>query len=198
MELGTENRNKVIIAGVLIVVAVIALGRWLFTGSAPAAASPPPRVATPALAAQKSLQPVAKRSTRLEPSLDPTLRFDWLKASEDVKYQGNNRNIFRAEADLPPIPQPHSNGTTDVGSAPPAPPPGPPPPPPIRLKFYGFANARGSAKKVFLSDEGGDIFVAGEGDIVDRQYRILRISPMSVEVEDVLNNNRQQIPLTQG
>ena len=38
MELGTENRNKVIIAGVLIVVAVIALGRWLFTGSAPAAA----------------------------------------------------------------------------------------------------------------------------------------------------------------
>jgi hypothetical protein len=26
----------------------------------------------------------------------------------------------------------------------------------------------------------------------------VRISPMSVEIEDVLNNNRQSIPLTQG
>jgi hypothetical protein len=50
---------------------------------------------------------------------------------------------------------------------------------------------------VFLS-EGDDIFIAGEGDIVDRRYKVLHISPMSVEVEDVLNNNRQQIPLTQG
>ena len=42
------------------------------------------------------------------------------------------------------------------------------------------------------------MFIAGEGDIVDRRYRILHIGPGSVEVEDVLNNNRQTIPLTQG
>ena len=46
--------------------------------------------------------------------------------------------------------------------------------------------------------QGEDVFIAGEGEIVDRRYRILRISPMSVEVEDVLNNNHQSIPLTQG
>ncbi len=195
MELGTDNRNKVIVAAVLIVVAVIALARLLFPGSEPAAASPPPRAAAP-VPAEKSLQPVAKRSTRVQPTLDPTLRFDWLKASEDVKYEGKGRNIFRADAE-PVIPTPITPGVTDK-----TPPtivnPGPPPPPPIRLKFYGFANAHGASKKIFLSDEGGDIFIAGEGDIVDRQYRIVRISPMSVEVEDVLNNNRQQIPLTQG
>src|SRR5436853_359153 len=74
-----------------------------------------------------------------------------------------------------------------------------PPPPPIMLKFFGFANKPGEPKKVFLS-QGEDVFIAGEGEIVDRRYRILRIitNPASVEVEDVLNNNRQTIPLTQG
>jgi len=46
--------------------------------------------------------------------------------------------------------------------------------------------------------QGDDVFIAAEGDIVDRRYKVLRISPMAVEVEDVLNNNRQSIPLTQG
>jgi hypothetical protein len=76
-------------------------------------------------------------------------------------------------------------------------PPLPPPPPPINLKFFGFANKPGEPKKVFLS-QGEDIFIAGEGDIVDRRYKVLRISPTSVEIEDVLNNNRQMIPLVSG
>jgi hypothetical protein len=65
------------------------------------------------------------------------------------------------------------------------------------LKFFGFANKPGETKKVFLS-QGEDVFIAGEGDIIDRRYKILRITPVSVEVEDVLTNNRQSIPLTQG
>ena len=55
----------------------------------------------------------------------------------------------------------------------------------------------GEPKKIFLS-QGEDVFIATEGDIIDRRYKVLRIYPMSVEIEDVLNNNRQQIPLTQG
>ncbi len=124
-------------------------------------------------------------------SLDPTLRYDWLKASEDTKYQGAGRNIFRAEVEIPkPIAPVH------VAAAPVVP-QGPPPPPPINLKFFGFANKPGEPKRIFLS-QGEDVFIAGEGDIVDRRYRILHITPVSVEVEDVLNNNRQSIPLTQG
>ena len=63
--------------------------------------------------------------------------------------------------------------------------------------FFGFANRPGETKKVFLS-QNEDIFIAGEGDIVDRRYRVLRISPTAVDVEDVLNNNRQSLPLLQG
>ena len=42
------------------------------------------------------------------------------------------------------------------------------------------------------------MFIASEGDIINRRYRVLRITGTAVEIEDVLNNNRQSIPLTQG
>ena len=74
-------------------------------------------------------------------------------------------------------------------------PPKPPPPPPIPLKFYGFSGSKNGPKQVFLS-KGEDIFIAKEGQIVDRRYKILKIGPNSIEVEDVLNNNRQTLPLT--
>jgi hypothetical protein len=64
------------------------------------------------------------------------------------------------------------------------------------LKFFGFASKPGELKKVFLS-QGEDVFIAHEGDIVDRRYKVERITPMAVEIEDVQNNNRQSIPLTQ-
>ncbi len=76
--------------------------------------------------------------------------------------------------------------------------PGPPPAPPIPLKFFGFANQPGEPKRVFLS-KGDDVFIAGEGEIVDRRYKVVRISPTSVEIQDVVGSGpAQTIPLTQG
>ena len=100
--------------------------------------------------------------------------------------------VFRTDTGVPPPPpitQPPPPPKTETRE--------PPPPPPIELKFFGFASKPGEPKRVFLS-QGEDVFVAGEGDIVDRRYKILRISPTSVEVEDVLNNHRQEIQLTQA
>jgi hypothetical protein len=71
------------------------------------------------------------------------------------------------------------------------------PPPPINLKFFGFKSEPGQPKRVFLSS-GDDVFVAGEGDLVNRRYRVIKINAGSVEIEDVLNNNKQTIPLSQG
>ncbi len=73
-----------------------------------------------------------------------------------------------------------------------------PPPTPIPLKFFGFASKPGEPKKIFLQ-QGEDIFVAGEGEIVNRRYKVLRISPTSVEMQDVVGSGPpQNIPLTQG
>ena len=140
------------------------------------------------------LRPRGKRLAEAPHSIDPSLRYDWLKASEDTKYEGNGRNIFRVQAE---IPQPVKNAALDQQTAAQQVAQLPPPPPPITLKFYGFASKPGEPKRVFLS-QGEDLFIASEGEIVDRRYKVLHISPMSVEIEDVLNNNRQSIPLTQG
>lgn len=196
MKLGTENRNKLIISVVLMALALVLVGRWVF--DSPDTAAAPAPTAAPA-AVQVAPPPgvrtrgTAKKVSPASHSLDPSLRYDWLKASEDTPYEGNGRNIFKAEAE---IPKPVVNPVTDQAKKPQGP-PLPPPPPPINLKFFGFASQPGEPKRIFLS-QGEDVFIAGEGEIVDRRYRILHISPMSVEVEDVLNNNKQSIPLTQG
>ena len=106
-----------------------------------------------------------------------------------MTYKGSGRDIFHSQA--PPAPRfPRvSKPVIDPG------PPKPPPPPPIPLKFYGFSGSKNGPKQVFLS-KGEDIFIAKEGQIVDRRYKILKIGPNSIEVEDVLNNNRQTLPLT--
>jgi hypothetical protein len=199
MKIGAESRPKLILAIVLGVLALALGGHLLFSfagsPSASEAASPPIAPAatdTPKAATRTGLR---KPSGPTLNSLDPTLRFDWLRESEDTKYEGTGRNIFRAQVDIPP---PIAPGVTDHKAQKEiAAPTGPPPPPPIQLKFYGFASRPGEPKRIFLS-QGEDIFIASEGDIVDRRYKILRISPVSVEVEDVLNNNRQEIPLTPG
>ena len=199
MKLGTENQTKLFAAIGLAVIAVIVL-LFSFGGSAPTPTTPATAVAPVATAQPASISRPAprtkahgKKANSGPRSLDPTLRYDWLKASEDTKYEGTGRNIFQLQAE---IPTPVETGHTDEPEAPKGPPP-PPPPPPINLKFFGFASKPGESKKIFLS-EGEDVFIAAEGDVVNRHYKVVRISPTSVEIEDVLNNNRQSIPLTLG
>ena len=198
MKVGAEDRNKLIIAIVLMVVAVLCVGYWFMSmGESPSAAASAaaPVVPAPKRRGSTRIKTGAKKIAPVR-SLDPSLRYDWLRVSEDTKYSGTGRNIFRAQAE---IPEPMSSGNTDKPKMPdvPAGPVVPPPPPPINLKFFGFASKPGELKKVFLS-QGEDVFIAHEGDIVDRRYKVMRISPIAVEIEDVLNNNRQSVPLTQN
>ena len=196
MKLEVENRKNVIWLAVLGAIALVVLGYEFWPQSATA----------PHLTAQTTSAP-AKPGTRrtasgkvvpvVEPRLDPTLDLNLLRRSEEIKYAGNGRNIFVAGS-VAIIEKPKGPGVTDAAeSATLRTPPPPPPPPPITLKFFGFANRPGETKRVFLS-QGEDVFIAAEGDIVDRRYRVLHISPTAVDVEDVLNNNRQSLPLTQG
>jgi hypothetical protein len=203
MKVGAENRNKLYAAIGLMSLALLLVARMLFSsGPSP---MPTTAVATSDLpsAPAAHVRVVSRRTsgargsgrklTAVSHSIDPTLRFDWLKVSEDTQYEGNGRNIFMAQAE---IPQPVAPAVSDQQKMAEIP-QGPPPPPPINLKFYGFASKPGEPKAIFLS-QGEDIFVAREGDIVDRRYKVVHINPLSVEIEDVLTNNTQSIPLNQG
>jgi hypothetical protein len=188
LKLGAENPKKVAAAVVLLLIGLFFVIRGFNSSTSEqssAIVSPP-------------VQPeVGGKTSQLLPenNLDPRLRLDLLKNSEEVEYKGNGRNIFRAGAEppkelpkpiTPAMPGPGQQATT-----------GPPPPPPINLKFFGFENRQGGENRVFLA-EGDDVFVAAQGDIVNRRYRILRITPTSVEVEDVISNVRQTLHLTQS
>jgi hypothetical protein len=197
VKIGAENQKKLFLAIGLMLVAVVVL-LFSFGGSAPTA---PATAVAPVVAARPVAPPRPAAHTKAHGkkvnagprSLDPTLRFDWLQSSESTQYQGTGRNIFQLQAE---IPKPDDTGVTDAKKVDPGP-PSPPPPPPINLKFFGFASKAGEPKKIFLS-EGEDVFIAAEGEVVNRHYKVVRISPTSVEIEDVLNNNRQSIPLTAG
>jgi hypothetical protein len=39
------------------------------------------------------------------------------------------------------------------------------------------------------------VYLAAQGDIVARRYKIVAISENHIEVEDLTNNNKQSLPL---
>jgi hypothetical protein len=201
VQLGFENKKQTMWAAALGVVAVLAMAYEIipmFSGSsAPAtsaqAAAPVATHAAVRLGAKPGKKP------RLE-NLDPTLRLNLLATSEQTQYEGHGRNIFVSQRE--DIPQPVAPGQTDsqkadeIGYRLPSPQQAPP----IPLKFYGFASSAGEPKKIFLkSVTGEDVWVAGEGEIVDRRYKVIHITPTSVEIQDmVYSGPPQNIPLTQG
>lgn len=193
MKIGTEDKKKLYAMVAVAALAAFMVVRPFLSSSGPAntvAASVPTTVPAQPEAANQ----VGRGRGKGAPPLDPTLRTDLLKNSEEAMYRGSGRNIFEAHAALP---EPKTTVVVKTTPPPPPPPTGPPPPPPIPLKFYGFANKPGQPKSVFLAN-GDDIFIGREGEIVNRRYKIVHIMPTQVEIEDVQNNHREAIPLTQG
>jgi hypothetical protein len=197
VKLGLDDKKKTMWAAVLGAVALLAAAYefipMFIDSSEPStsaqAAAPTTRVST------RNAGRVAKKP-RIE-NLDPTLRLDLLAPVEQTQYKGSGRNIFVAQAEV--IPQVVARPNTDsqkiaqVQYQPPV-----QTPPSIPLTFYGFSIKPGQPKKAFLKF-GEDVFVAGEGEIVDRRYKVIRITPTSVEIQDmVYSGPAQNIPLTPG
>lgn len=199
MKLGAENKKKMIWLAVLGPIALLVLAYQfipMFMDS-PSAPSSSAQAAAPVEAPRAPAHTEAGKSKKVYgENLDPTLKLDLLAASEQTVYEGNGRNIFVSHAeDIPqPIASAQQTPPADIVYTPPP----PPPPTPIPLKFFGFASKPGEPKRVFLQ-ENEDIFVAGEGEIVNRRYKVIRISPTSVEVQDMVGSGPpQNLPLTQG
>jgi len=204
VKIGSENRTQVIAASALGLIALVRVGFMIWPSGpavappvvAPAAASPSSSTSTRASGAS-GRAPESKANAKLvasaDMSLDPTLRLQLLHAVEGINYGGSGRNIFIDMPDPPPIPVPIQPPADPTPQGPPP----PPPPPAINLKFFGFANKAGEPKRIFLS-ENEDVFIAAEGDIVNRRYKVIHINPSSAEIQDVLYNHSQNIPLTQN
>jgi hypothetical protein len=213
LRLGAESKPKLYAAiGLGIVVLIIAIFQVpkFFGGSAPAPVAPPPApvaatTAAPASApSDGSSRPSASGPTAYpheaielpsDSALDPTLHPELMAQAEDTTYTGNGRNIFSPNSAAPtPV---AIEKPKNFRNEPPPLPPGPPPPPAIDLKFYGYSSTGGGNRQIFLL-HGDDIFLARQGDVVDRRYRVVSIRPFSVEIEDIPYHNTQSLPLSQN
>ena len=179
------------------------------TGTAPAAV-PGPLAASQQAAPPRQLGGASRsRGDEFHPSLrskrkedqinpltvDPTLHLDLLAKVQNVKLDGGQRNLFQFGAaevahlsgEEPKI-VPKRPRMGPEPPAPPAPPPLPPPPPPmppITMKYYGLATKRIDGKKTGFFLDGDEIILATEGMIVKKRYKIMRINPETVVVQDL-------------
>jgi len=144
--------------------------------------------------------------------VDPSLRLDLLAKLQDESAPSASRNLFQigqapVKADdkpkgpepkilvakntmfnfPPPLPEP----------APPPPPPPPPQPPPITVKYYGFATPSVSGHKRGFFMDGENILIKAEGDTLTGHYRVVRLNPTSVVVEDTDSKRQQTLQMTE-
>ena len=226
MKVGTE-RKKVVFLGVLAVVAAYLLYTNLFSTPSSAArtrvslqpvpeAMPVPGVTTPAARSTPGTAKSRRTTSEFRPSfktkdldvntIDPKLRLDLLAKVQAVEMGAAQRNLFQfGAATAPP------SAVRDPGKIVPLTPvqiaqrqaqlnpgpPQPPPPPPITLKYYGYAAQRADGRKRAFFLDGDDIFVAAEGEMIKRRYKVVRIGVSSVEVEDTQFNHTQPLPLAE-
>jgi hypothetical protein len=115
--------------------------------------------------------------------------------AESLEYTGTGRNIFSLTSAPVEIPKPIAPvrpvEQVASGPAPPA------PPPPIDLKFFGFSAKQTGVRRAFLL-KGDDVFLASEGDVVDHRYKVVKIAPTTVQVEDIPYSNTQSLPLVEN
>jgi hypothetical protein len=142
-------------------------------------------------------------------TVDPTLRLDLLAKVQAVEPEGGARSLFQFSLAPPAEVAPTQVAAIHpkqrmIGPEPPPPPAPPPPkaveppPPPITLKFYGYSTPRADGQKRAFFLDGDDIFVAAEGEMVKKRYRVVQIQVNSVIMEDTqYKNNRQTLILQQ-
>ena len=178
-----------------------------------AAASSTSQTAAPATRKTTSrsaheFRPSLKKTPDIDTNtIDPKLRLDLLAKVQAVELAPAERNIFQFGAApapaiavkdpgkiIPKTPTQIAQEAAQQAAA--AGPPQPPPPPPITLKYYGYTAQRGDGQKRAFFLDGDDIFVAAEGEMVKRRYKIVRIGLSSAVVEDTQFNSTQTLPLT--
>ncbi len=119
-----------------------------------------------------------KRSSHAADDLakyDPNVRFDQLKALDSRPLPDDDRDPFEPIGGAPVAIVPNK------APAPVAVAPAPPPPPP--LKAMGYNELPGGQKEAMISFN-DDVVVAHEGDMIGAKYKVVKIDPAKIVMEN--------------
>jgi len=116
---------------------------------------------------------------------DPELNLELLKKLQSRPLSLIGRDPFAFQSPTPPQPP--------ASAAPQAPaPPAPPPPPP--LKAMGYADMPGGVREAYVSYE-DQVYSVQEGDTIANKFKVLKVSPTQVEVEDASSKEKLKLPI---
>jgi hypothetical protein len=177
-----------------------------------AAGTPRPGAGAPARATapkarNEEFHPVLRskrQEQQVDPAVvDPTLHLELLAKLQEVKPENSGRNLFQFGAPPPPKPAETAKlrGPEPIElpkSSTPAPNvQAPPPPPPPPFKYYGLSVVRTSGRRTAFFLDGDEIVTAPEGGLLKKRYRVVRIGPDSVTLEDIQLNRQQPLRISE-
>ena len=122
---------------------------------------------------------------------NPALRMDILQRFLNLEYKGVHRNIFSATLPPPPLP-PKQSPVNAAGAVPAA-----PPPLTVDAKYFGYvSDARGNHRRAFFATGNNeDVLIAGEGDTILGRFRVVKLTEMTADVEEVSSGRRATLTL---
>ncbi len=134
----------------------------------------------------------AAQDTQLLSIENPQLHTDKLDKARKTEYKSTGRNIFSA---IPPPPPLTAEQKKKLETPPPPPPPPEPKVSPIPAKFYGYGTVPNGTIRVAFFNDGEEIYVVREGDLLMKRFRILKIGNANLEYEEVSTGLRGTAPL---
>jgi hypothetical protein len=125
---------------------------------------------------------------------DTIVRLDLLQELDGRPLPELPRNPFEFEA--PQISKEQQMAQAAAAAAATTAPPPPPPVPEVNLKALGYAEKAGGVREAYVVDD-TDVYIVHEGDSVANRYRILKITPASITVEDEPSHQSVELPIPQ-
>ena len=141
---------------------------------------------TAAVAAKAEARSAAASAGERLSRYDPELKLDLLKKLQSRPLPQMGRDPFASTAARPaPAAAPQ-----EVAAAP------PPPPPPPPLKAVGYMDLAGGVREAYVSFE-EQVYSVHEGDTIAGKFKVVKVTPTEVEVQDGSSNETIKLPITQ-
>ena len=158
------------------------------------------RASAPTAAGSAPSNRVSARGGRGEAPLPVAdVRLEQLPGGNAAGLEDPARNPFRFKPKPPPPPPPVV--PRPVAPLPPPVRTGPPPPPPITLRMIGLVDAERPADRIAIFADSrsqglGAPVYGKEGDIIEGQYRVLRVGTDSAELAYLDGRGRQTLRMS--